>query len=61
MTMRYVDTSDEFNPFRGRNRDEVWEELNKLPKKHVDKDKILAEMRSELIKRKLAKEQELLK
>lgn len=40
-----------YNPFEGRNRDEVWAEI-KANKKHVDKDKILAEMRQELMKRK---------
>ena len=50
--MKHLKTNDKFNPFEGRNSEEVWGELNRLPRKHVDKEKILEEMRQELVKRK---------
>jgi hypothetical protein len=43
--------SNHKNPFEGRNKDEVWAELNSRPKQHLDKDKILEEMKQELMKR----------
>ncbi len=51
MKLENLINNNKFNPFKGRNKDEVWAELNKLPRKHVDKDKILEEMRQELLKR----------